>query len=82
MQIFNVIYFIAVLLVVIGGINWGLIGLHKKYNLVELFTNKLFKGNQKVSNTIYILVGISALIVLFGNLVLLKNYKTDLPYQY
>ncbi len=46
---------IALLLLVIGGINWGLIGLFN-LNLVEL----LF-GEGIVASIVYILVGISAI---------------------
>ncbi len=46
---------IALILVIIGGINWGLVGIFK-FNLVEfLFAESL------VANIIYTLVGISAI---------------------
>jgi len=46
---------IALILVIIGGINWGLVGIFK-LNLVEfLFAESL------VANIIYTLVGISAI---------------------
>lgn len=52
---------ILVLLVLIGGINWGLIGLFN-FDLVA----KIFAGYAK---WIYILVGISALYGLYGLLI-------------
>jgi len=46
---------IAAVLVVIGGLNWGLIGLFN-FNLVELIF-----GAHALARIIYILVGLSAL---------------------
>ncbi len=49
----------ALILIIIGGINWGLIGLFE-FNLVEaLFDESL------VANVIYTLVGVSALYTIF-----------------
>ncbi|MBE5805871.1 MAG: DUF378 domain-containing protein [Clostridiales bacterium] len=48
--------FITLLLLIIGGINWGLIGLFE-FNLVDF----LFGAGTILSRIIYILVGISAL---------------------
>ncbi len=47
---------IALILVIIGGLNWGLIGLFD-YNLVEA----IFGTMTTASRTIYSLVGIAAL---------------------
>ncbi|MCR6515175.1 MULTISPECIES: DUF378 domain-containing protein [Clostridium] len=47
---------IALLLVIIGAVNWGLIGLFN-FNLVSL----LFGVGTILSNIVYILVGISGL---------------------
>ena len=52
----KVINIIALLLVIIGGINWGLVGLFE-FNLVDF----LFGVGSILSKIIYILVGISAL---------------------
>lgn len=49
--------FIALLLVVIGGLNWGLIGL-LKMNLVTALL-----GEGTLSTVVYILVGVSAAYV-------------------
>ncbi len=49
----------ALILIIVGGINWGLIGLFR-FNLVEaLFDESL------VANVIYTLVGVSALYTIF-----------------
>lgn len=47
---------IALVLVIVGGLNWGLVGLFQ-FNLVTA----LFGSWQIVERTIYTLVGISAL---------------------
>lgn len=57
----NVLDWIALAVLVIGGINWGLIGLFQ-YDLVA----NLFGGQgDMVSRIIYSLVGLSALYVAF-----------------
>lgn len=62
MKIVNVI---ALILVIIGGLNWGLVGIFE-FNLVDF----LFGVGSILSRLIYILVGISALwcIALFGKI--------------
>ncbi len=55
---------IALILTVIGGINWGLIGL-VKLNMVEL----IFGYVPILVSIIYILVGISACYILYAYLV-------------
>ncbi|MFA5877759.1 MAG: DUF378 domain-containing protein [Candidatus Staskawiczbacteria bacterium] len=50
---------IALLLVIIGGINWGLIGL-LQFDLVAY----VFGSMSSISRVIYVLVGISALLLL------------------
>lgn len=52
---------IATVLVIIGGINWGLIGLFQ-YNLVEALLGTRTLGTQIV----YIAVGVSALLALLN----------------
>ena len=51
------LHMIAFTLLVIGGLNWGLIGLFE-YNLV----GKIFGDMSQVSKIIYILVGLSAVL--------------------
>ena len=50
---------IALVLVIIGAINWGLIGLFN-FNLVET----IFGGFSVLSRIIYILVGASGLLII------------------
>ncbi len=63
MKIVNII---ALLLVIIGGINWGLVGLFE-FNLVDF----LFGSGSVLARIVYILVGISSLwcISLFAKII-------------
>ena len=49
---------IALVLVVIGGLNWGLVGL-ADYNLVDM----IFGSGSMLARLIYIVVGLSAVYV-------------------
>ncbi len=51
---------IAHILVIVGSLNWGLVGLFR-YDLVE----RIFGNMTTASRLIYLLVGISALVILF-----------------
>ena len=51
---------IALILVIVGGLNWGLVGA-ADFNLV----NKLFGGSPALEKIIYILVGLAAIWVIF-----------------
>jgi len=51
---------IAAILVIIGGINWGLVGV-AKFNLVEEII-----GTGTVAEVIYIIVGIAALWMIYA----------------
>lgn len=53
----NTIYKIALVLVIIGALNWGLIGLFN-VNLVSL----IFGVDSLLSNVVYVLVGIAGLV--------------------
>lgn len=49
---------IALILVIIGGLNWGIFSFGSQYNLVEMVF-----GVTIVSNIIYLLVGVAAVYV-------------------
>ncbi len=51
---------LALALIIIGGLNWGLVGLFD-YNLVEA----IFGLDSWLSNAIYVIVGIAALYSLY-----------------
>ena len=55
----KVVEIIALILNIIGGINWGLVGLFD-YNLVD----SLFGEGSVIAKVIYVLVGISALFAI------------------
>lgn len=59
MRNLNAIDWLAVILVIIGGINWGLVGA-MNLNLVD----KVFTAGGLISRIVYILVGLSALYLL------------------
>ncbi len=52
---------IAMILLIIGGLNWGLVGLNRDWNVVEM----IFGGMPSLVSLIYILVGLSALYQLW-----------------
>jgi uncharacterized membrane protein YuzA (DUF378 family) len=56
----NALDWIAYILVFVGGINWGLVGIAQ----IDLVQAIFGAGN--IANIIYILVGISALYMLFN----------------
>lgn len=59
----NTLGWITIILVIIGAINWGLVGL-ADWNLVEM----IFGSVMWLENTIYVLVGLSGiweLVMLF-----------------
>jgi len=55
----NWLDWVALVLVIVGGLNWGLYALG--YNLVEL----LSFGYSYIANTVYALVAISALYLIY-----------------
>ncbi len=61
-------YWLVLLLTVIGGINWGLIG-GLNFNLVSY----LFGSGTPVEKAVYIIVGIAAVILLLKSLCCCKK---------
>lgn len=59
--------FIAYIIVLIGGINWGLIAISNKLNIVGIFL-----GDGILARLVYLLVGVSA-----GYLIYLKFQKKN-----
>ncbi|MGM0770419.1 MAG: DUF378 domain-containing protein [Halobacteriota archaeon] len=51
---------IAIALVVIGGLNWGLVGISQDFNLVALIF-----GYSIIARVVYLLVGLSALYMIY-----------------
>lgn len=55
----KVIHAIAFILLVVGGLNWLLVGLNLDWNLVDA----IFGVGSVVSKIVYILVGLSAILL-------------------
>ena len=60
MAVRNPVDLIALILVIIGGLNWGLVGL-LDFNLVDA----IFGAGSPLSRIIYILVGLAALYMIY-----------------
>jgi uncharacterized membrane protein YuzA (DUF378 family) len=58
---------IALILVIIGGLNWGLVGLFD-YDVVA----SIFGDMSSFSRVIYVLVGLSAVYMIFGSSMMMK----------
>ena len=67
----NPLHMIAFLLLIIGGLNWLLVGLFK-WDIGEIFGGM----DNIVSRIIYILVGLAALVEIFGHKNLCKNCES------
>lgn len=55
----NILFWITLILVVVGAIIWGLVAVNPNYNLVERFI-----GNEMIKRAIYGAVGVSGILVL------------------
>lgn len=62
-KVMKAVYAIALVLLIVGGLNWGLVGL-LGFDVVAT----LFGAGSMVSSVVYVLVGLSALFVVFGKL--------------
>lgn len=60
---------IAYILVVIGGLNWGLLGAFN-FNLVEAIF-----GMSMISNIVYVLVGLGAVWMIISGIMMNKKKK-------
>jgi len=67
-KLMKAVYAIALVLLVVGGLNWGLVGL-LDFDLVAA----VFGAGSIATLVVYVLVGLSALFVAFGKL--LKKKK-------
>jgi len=59
----NAVKKIAKILVIIGGLNWLLVGINPAYDLVAMIGGGM---EGMVAKVIYILVGLSAVVMIFG----------------
>ena len=58
---FNSIDWLALVLIIVGGLNWGLVGAFK-FNLVDT----IFGENSLLARIVYVLVGLSAVYMIFA----------------
>ena len=61
----NPLEWLAAVVLVVGGVNWGLVGLFE-FDLVARLFGEQFGTTNTVTRTVYILVGISAIYTLIG----------------
>jgi hypothetical protein len=61
----NPLEWLAAIILIVGGLNWGLVGLFE-YDLVAEIFGEEFGLTNAASRTVYIIVGASALYTLFG----------------
>lgn len=66
----NAVDKLAYVLVVVGGLNWGLVGAFD-YNLVD----SLFGAGSALSRVVYVLVGLAALEVLYKMVTMMQADK-------
>ena len=70
-ELIDVVYIIAFVLVIIGGLNWGASALN--YNLVD----KLLGQGSTAGSVVYYLVALSALLLLIGFVSKRIHFKKD-----
>lgn len=70
----NTLHVIALILVIIGALNWGLVGL-LDLNLVATLSGE----DTGLSNLVYILVGVSGLVVAFTDPWRTRTHRTRTP---
>jgi uncharacterized membrane protein YuzA (DUF378 family) len=58
---FNAIDWLALVLIIVGGLNWGLVGAFD-FNLVDT----IFGEKSALSRIVYVLVGLAALYMVFA----------------
>ena len=61
----NPLEWLAVILLVVGGLNWGLVGLFEFDLVAEIFGEE-FGTTNTATRVIYVIVGISAIYTIFG----------------
>lgn len=66
----NVLLIISIILVIVGALNWGIIGLTST-NLVNSFNNATFRSST-FERIIYVLVGLAGVFLL---IYLIKNWN-------
>lgn len=64
---------VALVLVIVGALNWGLVAVNKKYDAVKMLLgkkdDKCDEQDPKAVRVVYALVGVAALVVLYSSFV-------------
>lgn len=68
----NAVDYIAWVLIVVGGLNWGLVGAFD-YNLVD----SLFGAGSTLSRVVYVLVGLAAVYSLISMVMKMSGSKAQ-----
>jgi len=58
---------VALVLVIVGALNWGLVGAFN-VDAVDQLTKLFAKDNKMANRVLYVLVGLAALLVAYNNL--------------
>ncbi|MBI5467007.1 MAG: DUF378 domain-containing protein [Candidatus Kerfeldbacteria bacterium] len=74
----NALDWLFMALLIVGGLNWGLVGFFK-YDLVATLVGKEFGEVTTLSQIIYALVGVSALYMIFRPM--MKSSPKPMPPQ-
>jgi uncharacterized membrane protein YuzA (DUF378 family) len=75
-MLFELLRYIACILVIVGAINWGLVG-YQNFDLVK-YLNQLTLKQENLPNIIYMIVGVAGLYLILDKLVISKmqiNYE-------
>jgi uncharacterized membrane protein YuzA (DUF378 family) len=82
MQILNIIYFVSIILVVVGGLNWLSVGMKgDEGNFVAKFVTRQFSNSPNMLKNVLTLVGIAAIVVAVGNFMLYQKYGLSEPFE-
>ena len=59
----QIVFYIFLVLLIIGGLNWGLYAVDQKYDLVELIGDSLFGPYSLFARIVYALVAVAAVVI-------------------
>lgn len=68
----NAIDWLALVLIIVGGLNWGLVGAFK-FNLVD----SIFGAGSALARVVYVLVGLAAVFMFFTASKLVSGSRHD-----
>lgn len=74
-NVLRIVHIVALVLVIIGALNWGMIGV-ADFNLVAAVF-----GDGAIARTIYALVGLSALVILYTEFAVVRTAERTPTHQ-